>query len=134
MPKLMKLNLMIAFATAPILLGCSHTGPQHQPQPDWVHSPGNGVTTSAGRHPDGLHAQEQLAISRARAELAKQLKVRISGVSMIHDIDLEGANPYTIAESISIESLNENEVRAIIKEKWMSPDGRLYIWLTPIQQ
>jgi hypothetical protein len=100
-------------------------------QPAWVNNPGDGATGSAGVHVRGRVAQEALAISRAREELAKRLGVTISSQSVteqrVNNNRLSSTSQNQMQESVS-----SVEVKATVKAKWLDPDTQMmWVWVVP---
>jgi hypothetical protein len=102
-------------------------------KPEWIENPGEGVSASAGVHVRGRVAQEALAVTRAREELAKRLGVSISSQSAT--VQLVNNNRMSSASSKQIqETVSETEVKAVLKAKWLEPGSQvLWVWLMPSQ-
>ncbi len=75
----MKRRLVTAWAVASLgLAGCVTVGKKEtSSRPTWISEPGDGVSAAAGEHINGRVAQEELAIARARDELARRMGVRV---------------------------------------------------------
>ena len=123
------------FCLLALLTGClAHTGPEQvsaEAKPAWVDNPGEGVSASAGVHVRGRVAQEALAITRAREELAKRLGVTISSqsatVQRVTNDRMSSTSDKQIQESVS-----GAEVKAVVKAKWLEPGSQiLWVWLMP---
>jgi len=115
-----------------ITTACSTTQTNKSSQaPSWILNPGNGVSESADVHAKGRHAQEHLAISRARDEYAKRFGVQVDSVTILHERISD--NEATVsAYTNSAQTTKASLVRAKIKEKWIeSGTGKLWVWLVP---
>jgi len=134
-------KLIISIPILLIIAGCISNTPKSAP--DWIFKPQNGVAVSTGRHIDGIHAQEKLAISRAREEFALSLKVDVESVTVM-DSSITDSSSKTgssiLRNSTSNRTLKTNStlttnvsvIKTRVKEKWYDQDsGRLWIWLTP---
>lgn len=110
-----------------LLSGCAST-PQ---RPTWINNPGNGVSASAGTHVRGRVAQEELAISRARTEYAKRFGVSIEA-GQIYQTSTHNDRSSTVGESVEVEKMSQNDVKAMVKAKWLDEDSDvLWVWLVP---
>lgn len=101
-------------------------------RPAWIERPGDGVSASAGFHARGEFAQEELAIARAREELAKRYGISVSSELVM--VQTATANSVsTTADKTSRESMSGNIVRATVKEKWRDPaTGALWVWVVSV--
>jgi len=100
-------------------------------QPAWVDNPGEGVSASAGVHVRGRVAQEALAVTRAREELAKRLGVTVSSESNTVQRVMNGRSSSTSDKKIQ-ETVSSAEVKAVVKAKWLEPGSQiLWVWLVP---
>lgn len=130
------LDALAVLLTLTLATGCA-TSPgkpaePERPRPAWIDRPGDGVSASAGMHVQGERAQEELAVSRAREEFAKRYGVSISSE---HDIlqTATAGRSVTTAEKLTHESMKDNQVRAVIREKWLDPKtGVLWVWVVPL--
>lgn len=119
-----------------VLLPACATGPaassdQSRARPAWIDNPGDGVSASAGLHARGEAAQEQLAIARAREEMAKRNGVSVSSEQLISQAASSMAVSLHTAKETR-ESMADNAVRARVAEKWRDPTtGALWVWLVP---
>jgi len=118
-----------------LLTGClSHTQPKQvsaEAKPAWIDNPGEGVSASAGVHVRGRVAQEALAVTRAREEMAKRLGVTISSQSVtvqrVNNDRMSSTSDKQMQESVS-----GVEVKAEVKAKWLEPGSQvLWVWLMP---
>lgn len=100
-------------------------------RPAWIDEPGDGVSAAAGEHIRGPVAQEELAIARARDELARRLGVRVSN-QMSTELRVAGQNAVSSSQSVSTQSVSGTEVSASLRAKWRDPSsGMLWVWLVP---
>lgn len=118
-----------------VLTGCVTLPSSHHlevpEKPAWIDNPGEGVSASAGVHVRGRVAQEALAISRAREELAKRVGVTIDSQSVtfqqVSNERLSSRSSKEIHERVS-----GIEVKATVKAKWIEPGTEvLWVWLIP---
>lgn len=125
----------MVLGSACLLAGCmAHS--QFNPvdsnvKPAWVENPGEGVSASAGVHVRGRVAQEALAVTRAREELAKRQGVTInsrsSTVQRVQNDRMSSINNKQIQETVSAV-----EVKAVVKAKWLEPGSQvMWVWLMP---
>ena len=100
-------------------------------RPAWVDNPGDGVSASAGTHIRGRVAQETLAVSRAREELAKRMGVTISSETVTEQ-RVQNERMTTKSATQMQESVSGKEVKASVKAKWLDPNSQmLWVWLVP---
>ncbi len=113
--------------------GSSRPDPSLDARPDWINSPGDGVVGSAGTHADGRHAQEELAISRARTRLAARFGVSVENVLTMR----ERANndSYTVtSDSRTRQVIKSNEVKAQVRAIWRDPyRDVIWAWVYPLE-
>lgn len=103
-------------------------------RPAWINEPGEGVSASAGFHVRGEQAQQELAVSRARDELAKRYGVRVSSEQATSQLVVGGRMSSVAAKDIR-EEVNQIEVKAAVRAKWKDPDsGVLWVWLMPSKE
>lgn len=105
-------------------------GTSGQGRPDWIDNPGDGASASANFHVNGRQAQEELAASRAREELAKRLGVTVSSDHLIRQT-VNGDVSSSVSDKTITEELRGKEVRALVKAKWTDPSGVLWVWVVP---
>lgn len=127
--------LFLAFSLSLFVSACAnHTAkpdPVVEPRPDWIDNPGQGVSASAAYHVRGHQAQEELAIARAREELAKRLGVTISSTHAIQE-RVANERTTTVAEKEIMEEVHNKEVRSMVNAKWRDPaTGVLWVWVVP---
>jgi hypothetical protein len=128
-------RLVLAWAVASIgLAGCVTVGKKEtSSRPTWISEPGDGVSAAAGEHINGRVAQEELAIARARDELARRMGVRVSNV-MNSQLTLVGQTAVSSAQSQSTQQVTGAEVKAAVRAKWFDANsGLLWVWLVPVK-
>jgi hypothetical protein len=131
----MKRRLVTAWAVASLgLAGCVTVGKKEtSSRPAWISEPGDGVSAAAGEHINGRVAQEELAIARARDELARRMGVRVSNV-MNSELTLAGQTAVSSAQSQSTQQVTGAEVKAAVRAKWLDTNsGLLWVWLVPVK-
>ncbi len=129
-----RLTAVIA-VTAFALAGCASKTqqPQTQARPVWIDDPGDGVSASAGFHVRGRQAQEELAISRGRDELARRLGVRVDNEAR-SERTVVGDRSSSLSQAVSTQTVTDKEVRAEVKGKWLDPSsGTLWVWVVPVR-
>jgi hypothetical protein len=126
----------LAVAAASLgLAGCVSLGKQDRAdaRPAWISEPGEGVSAAAGEHINGRVAQEELAIARARDELARRMGVRVSNV-MSSELAVAGQTAVSSALSQSTQQVTGAEVKAAVRAKWLDTrSGLLWVWLVPVK-
>ena len=128
-------RLVLAWAVASTgLAGCVTVGKKEtSSRPTWISEPGDGVSAAAGEHINGRVAQEELAIARARDELARRMGVRVSNV-MNSQLTLAGQTAVSSAQSQSTQQVTGAEVKAAVRAKWLDANsGLLWVWLVPVK-
>ena len=131
-------RFVIVFITCIFLNACNTVSPNLQTKvqdpdarPEWIDSPGDGVSASAGMHIRGKVAQEELAIFRARTEYAKRFGVTIEAEQVMGMTHANGRATSSGA-SLSTEVVKQDGVKAQIKAKWRdSRSDVLWVWLVP---
>lgn len=123
-----------ALAAVALLAGClSMPGKSvsKNGRPAWIDNPGDGASASAGMHVMGRNAQEELALSRAREELAKRQGVTIGSEHEVQQVT-ENDRSSTVASKTIREEVKDREVKATLKSKWLDPaTGTLWVWVVP---
>ena len=100
-------------------------------KPTWIDNPGEGVSASAGVHVRGRVAQEALALTRAREELAKRLGVTISSQSLTSQIVKADRMSSSSNKQVQ-ETVTARDVKAVVKAKWLEPGSSvLWVWVIP---
>jgi hypothetical protein len=128
-------HVIVLFCASPaVLAGCVSMGKKAASnRPAWISEPGEGASAAAGEHINGRVAQEELAISRARDELARRMGVRVSNV-MSSEMVTAGQTALTSGSSQSTQTVTGAEVRAAVRAKWLDPDsGLLWVWVVPVK-
>ena len=83
----------------------------------------------AGRHIRGLNEQRNLAIQRCIDIIARQVGVKVSNVSKTTLFGNQDSVK-TMMECYSIQTVDGEIVKAIIKEFWEDPEtNELYVWM-----
>lgn len=117
--------LLLAGCAAPVVT------PDDEPRPVWIDNPGDGVSASAAVHVRGRAAQEELAIARAREELAKRQGVKVDSESNIQQ-QYAGGRLSTQTDKQITETVTGIEVKSQVKAKWLeSGTGVLWVWVVP---
>lgn len=100
-------------------------------RPAWIDNPGLGVSASAGFHVNGRQAQEELAITRGREELAKRQGVVVNSDHSTRQ-SVSGEISSSVSDKQITEQVRDKEVRAVVKAKWTDPvNGVLWVWVVP---
>lgn len=117
-----------------ILPGCTvlpDSAPARVNRPSWIDHPETGVSASAAFHVHGRAAQEELAITRAREELAKRQGVTVDSESLTRQ-RVEAGLQRTTAEKQISETVSGATVKSSVKAKWLEPEtGVLWVWVIP---
>jgi len=127
-------SALVAFSI--LLSGCNalqkkSAAPPAPSRPAWIENPGNGVSASAGWNPRGRAAQEEMAIARARNEYAKRFGVEVAGV-LEQSTTVFGSSSSSSGSTELKETVNQKDVRAEVKAKWLDPNSdTIWIWLVP---
>jgi hypothetical protein len=131
--------IRFAFLSALLILimGCQEQQPNVVQQaapamPDWILNPGEGVVGSSVIHVKGRHYQEQLAISRARQELAARQGVKVEYIQLSQEVVHNDSANVKVSRSGS-EEVTGKTVRAKVVNKWIDPRTReIFVLLMPI--
>jgi hypothetical protein len=84
-------------------------------------------------HVMGRVAQEELALSRAREELAKRGGVTISGEHEVQQFTQNDRSSTTASKTIR-EDVKDREVKAVLKGRWLDPvTGAIWVWVVPVK-
>lgn len=119
------------------LMGCQEQQPnvvQQNPvaMPDWILNPGEGAVGSSVIHVKGRHYQEQLAISRARQELAARQGVKVEYIQLSQEVVHNDSANVKVSRSGS-EEVTGKTVQAKVINKWIDPRTReIFVLLMPI--
>lgn len=127
---------LAVFLTGAITTGCAtvsgnNTISASSARPDWIDHPGEGVSASAAFHVKGRAAQEELAVSRAREELAKRQGVLIDSQNNIQQ-QYASERLSTVTDKQIQETVTGIEIKSQIKAKWFDPETEiLWVWVVP---
>lgn len=118
------------------LAGCqSQPVQQHVAQPampGWILNPGNGAVGSSVIHVKGVHFQKQLAVSRARQELAARQGVDVEYIQMSTET-VNNQNAYTKVKRVGSEEVSTKTVKARVTQTWQNPNTReIFVLVEPI--
>ncbi len=101
-------------------------------RPNWIDDPGVGAIGSAPFHVRGIYAQEELAMTRARARLAARYGVEISSVQDIQETVNNESSSVTSQRTIK-EVMKNTTIRAQVKAKWHDKvKDVIYVWMVPL--
>jgi hypothetical protein len=127
---------MVPVVAIGCLASCSsvqRNTPSENLRPAWIDKPGDGVSASAGMHVMGRVAQEELALSRAREELAKRSGVTISSEHEVQQFTQNDRSSTTASKTIR-EDVKDREVKAVLKGRWLDPvTGAIWVWVVPVK-
>ncbi len=102
-------------------------------RPDWIDNPGIGVVGSAPVHVRGRHAQEELAISRARIRLAARLGVEVDSIQRISEKHANDTSSVS-SDRQTTQKISNKTVKAFTRALWHDPDRDIvYAWVIPIE-
>jgi len=97
-------------------------------KPEWVTGLSGGVVGMCGTHMKGNAAQEQLAIDRALAKLAKQETVSVHTSSISSQKEVGGRYSSGFGSNTSIDA--NTKVKGHIKASWRDPrTNTYYVWM-----
>lgn len=124
-------KLIFALAVAVGLTACA--AQEKKPdQPTWINNPGNGVSASAGTHVRGRHHQEELAVSRAREQLAARLGVKVEMTQDIREVVVNESATVTSVKQTRQE-IEGGVVKARVQEKWHDTyRDIIWVWVVPV--
>ena len=101
-------------------------------RPQWIDNPGKGVSASCTTHVRGRHFQEDLAISRAREQLAARYGVMVKMTQNIKEVVLNDSASVTSVKNSEQKIDNGKMVIAKVKAKWLDEiTDELWVWLVP---
>jgi len=131
-----KLALVLSVFLCVVLSGCQSQPVAQQPVaqqfPAWIGSPGEGAVGSSVTHVKGRHFQEQLAVSRARQQLAARQGVDVEYVQMSTET-VTNDTAHTKVKRVGSEEVSTKTVRAKVVEKWMNPVTReVFVLVMPV--
>ena len=102
-------------------------------RPQWIDSPGLGVSASSTTHVKGRHYQEELAIARGRERLAARLGVDVESVHAIHE-QVVNDQAYVTSDKEMNLVVKKKTVKARVREKWLDrSNDTLWVWVYPIK-
>jgi hypothetical protein len=102
-------------------------------RPDWIDNPGTGTVGSASTHVQGRHAQEELAIARARIRFAARFGVEVSSVQHIQESVTNEQSSVTSEKETTLEITNKT-VKALTKARWYDKERDIvYLLVAPIE-
>ena len=123
--------LLTSLLTLLVFSGCFGPEPKSKfDKPDWVLHPEPGVMAMAYMHASGSVAkQKEVAMQRAREELARQMGIDISLVETKRETYNNGRS--TLQTTSGGESVVKNKtVIAHEKAYWIDPmSGNMYVWV-----
>jgi hypothetical protein len=130
-----KLALFISSCVIVFLVGCQSQPVVQQPAPPlipaWIDNPGNGVVGSSVIHVKGRHFQEQLAISRARQQLAARQGVDVEYVQVSTET-VTNDQASSKVKRVGSEEVSTKTVKAKVVEKWTNPRTReIFVLVVP---
>ncbi|MDC1286381.1 hypothetical protein N8198_00690 [Gammaproteobacteria bacterium] len=100
-------------------------------RPDWIDNPGIGVVGSASLHVRGRHAQEELAISRARIRLAARLGVEVDSIQRISEKHANDESSVS-SDRPTTQKISNKTVKAYTRALGHDPQRDIgYAWLIP---
>lgn len=104
-----------------------------QDRPEWIDNPGNGAVGSAPTHILGKHAQEELAISRARIRLAARLGVVVDSIQQIEESVANDQSSVT-SERKTTQKISAATVKAHTQALWHDLERDvIYVWVIPVE-
>lgn len=127
------IRIVTALLLGFIATGCAtqQIAPVQNTRPEWIDNPGEGASASAAFHIKGRTAQEELAVSRAREELAKRMGVKINSQSNIQQQYASGRLSLSADKEIQ-ETVTGVEIKSQLKAKWFDPETEvLWVWVVP---
>lgn len=100
--------------------------------PDWVENPTIGAVGSSPMHVMGRHAQEELAISRARTRLAATLGVNITSKQTIRErVKNDGLSIQS--QKDTSQTLTHKNFKTSVKAIWHDQTRDIiYAWVVPL--
>lgn len=124
-------SLMITIL-ASLLVACQSDMPAAEDPPEWVNNPLDGAVGSAVTHINGRHAQEELAISRARERLAARYGVELSSMQTINE-KVVNDRAYVSSDKQIKQALSKREVKAHVRELWYDKaHDVVWAWVYPV--
>jgi hypothetical protein len=115
-----------------LLAGCGGKR-ELPPPPAWIEEPQDGAVGSAVTHVKGRHAQEELAIARARERLAARYGVELSSVQTITETVVNDRAWVTSNKQID-QAVSRREIRAHVRELWYDEaHDVVWVWVYPLE-
>jgi hypothetical protein len=115
-----------------VLAACQSDAPAKPEQPAWITDPQDGAVGSAVTHVRGRHAQEELAITRARERLAARFGVELSSVQTILE-RVVNEKAYVTSNKQIEQAISKREIKAHVRATWY--DERrdvVWAWVYPV--
>ncbi len=123
-------RLLLAFLMV-MVAGCGDDNVKPE-QPSWINDPQDGAVGSAVTHVRGRHAQEELAITRARERLAARYGVELSSVQTITE-RVVNDKAYVTSNKLIDQSISRREIKAHVREIWYDPSSDVvWAWVYPV--
>jgi len=120
------------FLICGLLVACNST-PAARSQPDWINDPQDGAVGSAVTHIQGRHAQEELAISRARERLAARYGVELSSVQTIRE-RVVNDRAYVTSDKLIEQAISKRKVKAHVRAIWYDEaHDVVWAWVYPVE-
>ena len=105
-----------------------------QARPAWIDNPGAGASASCTTHVRGRHFQEELAVTRAREQLAARYGVKVKMTQNVKEVIINDSASVTSVKNTEQKIDNGETVYARVKEKWHDVTrDELWVWLVPIK-
>ena len=102
-------------------------------RPAWIDNPGNGASASCVTHVRGRHYQEDLAISRAREQLAARYGVTVKMTQNTRETVVNDLASVVSVKDTEQKIANGKIVQATVKAKWHDEvKDELWVWLVPV--
>jgi len=115
-----------------VMVSCSQNVREPVVQPDWINNPEDGAAGSAVTHVRGRHAQEELAITRARERLAARYGVELSSVQTVSERVIND-RAYVTSSKVIDQAVSKREIKAHVRETWYDPDHDvIWVWVYPV--
>ena len=120
------------FLICGLLVACNST-PVARPQPEWINDPQDGAVGSAVTHVQGRHAQEELAISRARERLAARYGVELGSVQTIRE-RVVNDRAYVTSDKLIEQAISKRVVKAHVRAIWYDDaHDVVWAWVYPVE-
>lgn len=114
------------------LFSCNESRPVVE-EPAWINDPGEGAVGSAVTHVRGRHAQEELAITRARERLAARMGVELSSVQTVTERVIN-ERAYVTSNKLIDQSVKNREIKAHVRETWYDNSRDvIWVWVYPVE-